>query len=455
MPRRLVLPLLALALTLVAPAAAAAKPRDRDHDRLPDKWEKHYGLSTHKRSAKGDPDHDRLSNLREYRLRTNPRRKDTDRDGLSDGAEVHRWHTNPRRKDTDRDGLKDGAEVHRWHTNPRRKDTDGDGYSDGLEVRSHTNPRSKASHPAGAPDIPQPSQNKTSSPQPATCSTAPNTAGGPDPWGGCFPGPANTGVPSGTALTPYTGPCTITTANTLINAKTVNCDLTIHAANVVITRSAINGSVWIDDENSPYSFTVTDSDINGGGPSGEGNGKSHFTILRSDIHGGYRGVWCEYDCTVADSYIHDQARDPNGQQHESALRMGSDSDPAHGQVIEHNTLLCNAPDVAPDAGCSADLTGYGDFAPIRNNTVTRNLMLATTGGTCAYGGSSGDDGSKPYGAQAANNVFTENIFQHRNSWESSGHCGYWFAIADFDSRRPGNRWVGNRWDTGGLVVPGD
>ena len=23
----------------------------------------------------------------------------------------------------------------------------------------------------------------------------PNTPGGPDPWGGCFPGPGNTGVP--------------------------------------------------------------------------------------------------------------------------------------------------------------------------------------------------------------------------------------------------------------------
>src|SRR5262245_56997962 len=49
------------------------------------------------------------------------RRADTDRDGLSDRAEVRRYHTDPRRRDTDRDGLRDGAEVRRYHTDPRRR----------------------------------------------------------------------------------------------------------------------------------------------------------------------------------------------------------------------------------------------------------------------------------------------------------------------------------------------
>ena len=88
-------------------------------------------------------------------------------------------------------------------------------------------------------------------------------------------------------------------------------------------------------------------------------------------------------------------------------------------MIRHNTLLCDAPDVPPDAGCSADLTGYGDFAPIRNNTISKNLFMATKGGTCAYGGSSGKDGSKPYGNQAANIVFSDNIFQKKSSVQST------------------------------------
>ena len=68
-------------------------------------------LSTHHNSSRGDPDRDTLRNRTERRLRLNPRRWDTDRDGLSDGVEVRKTKTNPRRKDTDKDGVPDGREV--------------------------------------------------------------------------------------------------------------------------------------------------------------------------------------------------------------------------------------------------------------------------------------------------------------------------------------------------------
>jgi hypothetical protein len=60
---------------------------------------------------------------------------------------VHRYHTDPRKADTDRDGLKDGAEVLRYHTSPRKRDTDGDGWSDRAEIRARTGPRDRLSHP--------------------------------------------------------------------------------------------------------------------------------------------------------------------------------------------------------------------------------------------------------------------------------------------------------------------
>ena len=103
---------------LVTPASASASARDRDHDTLPDRWEKRHHLSTNQRSAKRDPDQDHLTNRREYKLRTNPRRSDTDGDLLRDRAELKRYRTNPRRADTDRDGYSDGSEVHAG-TNPR------------------------------------------------------------------------------------------------------------------------------------------------------------------------------------------------------------------------------------------------------------------------------------------------------------------------------------------------
>jgi hypothetical protein len=89
----------------------AAAPRDRDGDRLPDRWEKRHDLSIRRKSGNGDPDRDSLRNRVEYRLRLDPRRQDTDRDGLSDGREVRRIKTNPRRRDSDGDGVSDGREV--------------------------------------------------------------------------------------------------------------------------------------------------------------------------------------------------------------------------------------------------------------------------------------------------------------------------------------------------------
>jgi hypothetical protein len=113
-----------LVFPCVAATVSGAAPRDRDRDRLPDRWERNHHLSATIPSAKRDPDGDRLRNRRELRLRTHPRRADTDRDRL-----------------------RDGAEVLRFRTNPRKRDTDGDGFSDRCELRKGTNPRKRRSRP--------------------------------------------------------------------------------------------------------------------------------------------------------------------------------------------------------------------------------------------------------------------------------------------------------------------
>ncbi|MBK7864778.1 MAG: fibronectin type III domain-containing protein [Archangiaceae bacterium] len=283
--------------------------------------------------------------------------------------------------------------------------------------------------------------------------STPNVAGGPDPWGGCWPSDHTTGVPPGTVLTPYTGSCTITVNDTVIDSKTINCRLNIRALRVKILNSKINGNVWIDDPAQPYSFTISDSEIDAGTTMSSINdgvsaiGKSHFVATRVNTHGGIRGIWCEYDCTVEDSYVHGQAVPLGGAAHESGIRMGD------GSKLRHNAIVCDAPDVAPDGGCSADLTGYGDFAPIRNNRIEKNLFLATSGGVCAYGGSSGANGAKPFGNQAENIVFIDNVFQKRSMVQSSGKCGYYFPVTDFDGNRPGNQWVNNKWDDGTTLLP--
>lgn len=289
------------------------------------------------------------------------------------------------------------------------------------------------------------------SPTPAGCASAsPNTPDGPDPSGGCFPGPASTGVPAGTQLTAYTGPCTVTVDNTAIDAKTINCGtLTIAAANVQITRSKVNGSVWIDSHPSPYSFTISDSEVAadssaaGATNGATGIGKSNFTALRDNVHGGIRAIWCEYSCAVRDSYLHGQLTDQAGHAHESGTRIGD------GSTLTHNSIVCDAPNVAPDAGCSADVTGYGDFATIQNDTLSNNLFMATTGGTCVYGGSTA---GKPF-PNANHIVFEANVFGFFTGDQGRPHCGYYFSSADFDTSAPGNAWTGNVRTDGASLSP--
>ncbi|WP_224268862.1 helix-turn-helix transcriptional regulator [Haloprofundus salinisoli] len=84
----------------------------------------------------GDYDGDGLVNEREVELGTDLDSRDTDGDGLSDGAEVDDHGTDPQDPDTDDDGLRDQQEII-LGTDPLNSDTDGDGLTDGAEVNDH------------------------------------------------------------------------------------------------------------------------------------------------------------------------------------------------------------------------------------------------------------------------------------------------------------------------------
>lgn len=58
-----------------------------------------------------DSDADRLTDVREIQLGTDPQKNDSDSDGLSDGDEILKYGTNPLNPDTDGDGYQDGSEV--------------------------------------------------------------------------------------------------------------------------------------------------------------------------------------------------------------------------------------------------------------------------------------------------------------------------------------------------------
>jgi len=124
---------------------------DGDGDGLPRWWEKDNHLSDSVAAdASSDEDGDGLTALLEYNggvLSSDPRRKDTDGDGLSDAAE-RAAGCNPNLADTDGDGLNDNEEVLTAPvSSPLLTDTDGDGAPDGWEKRVGSNPNSAASVP--------------------------------------------------------------------------------------------------------------------------------------------------------------------------------------------------------------------------------------------------------------------------------------------------------------------
>jgi len=70
---------------LALPAVAAAE--DGNHDRIPDRWEKRHHLSTVVNQAQRDQDGDHLRNHAEFLAGDNPRDRDSDDDGVTDGEE--------------------------------------------------------------------------------------------------------------------------------------------------------------------------------------------------------------------------------------------------------------------------------------------------------------------------------------------------------------------------------
>jgi hypothetical protein len=102
---------------LVVPPASDAAKGDRDGDGLPDRFERVHKL----KSAAGDADRDKLDNLAEFRCGTDPRKRDSDRDGRADAGE-----------DRDGDGLTNLQEDAAG-TGCKDRDSDDDGTPDGRE----------------------------------------------------------------------------------------------------------------------------------------------------------------------------------------------------------------------------------------------------------------------------------------------------------------------------------
>ncbi|MCC2594605.1 hypothetical protein LKO27_14460 [Tessaracoccus sp. OS52] len=173
---------------------------------------------------------------------------------------------------------------------------------------------------------------------------------------------------------------------------------------------------------------------------GTGLGNGHFTAQRVEVTGGGRSVYCSIDCTIEHSWIHGQAGDRDGAAHLSGIRMGENT------TVRFNTIICEGARIPPASGCSAALTGYGDFRPIKNNLIEGNYFHSGTASFCAFGGSTRD---KPFSDQTSAVRFINNVFER----DENGSCGIHAPIEAFDATAPGNVWEGNVWSDGEPLRP--
>jgi hypothetical protein len=275
-----------------------------------------------------------------------------------------------------------------------------------------------------------------------------------------WPDASTTGVPEGTDLTPYTGSCLITANNTVIDSQEVTCapdGMTVRAAGLVIRNSKINGLIRLDTDRAGaagWSVTITDSEVDAGLVQLAAICCGNIDLTRVNVHGGVTAAQCEAsgpnsggdlapDCFIRDSYLHGQGI-PFGEQWHLGGFLSEGGD--NTIVLDHNYVICNAPVYPPDGGCTGDINFLGHFGVIHGVTVNNNKLGATPNlSYCTFGGS----GLAGFGPDNHDIVYTNNVFERG----TTGICGQYGPVTDFDQYRPGNIWTNNRYDDGTVIPP--
>jgi hypothetical protein len=221
------------------------------------------------------------------------------------------------------------------------------------------------------------------------------------------PGPGNTGVPAGTALTVMNGDLTITTAGATYSGLDIHGFVSVQAPNVTIKNSIIRGGVAQSDiglvndtDASATNFLIEDSELVPMDPSVQIDGVKgwNYTALRLDIHGTTDGAkMYGPNATLESSYIHGlvtYAHDPDQggkQSHNDGVQILSGSN----LKIIGNTIV---------GGTNTAVMITQDHGTTNNVLIGRNWI---SGGACSINMT-----PKPLGSLNAitvtNNIFTDN-----------------------------------------------
>jgi hypothetical protein len=230
----------------------------------------------------------------------------------------------------------------------------------------------------------------TPTPQTNGCLASPHLCG--------FPDATNTGVPSGTVLTP-SGSITVTTAGTTIDALDVSGSISVQANNVTIKRTRVRSSAtWpINVVDGVTGVLIQDVEVDGlNGPDGAAVGWTGFTCRRCNLHGSVDGVRIGAGpgstVDIEDSYIHDLSTNSLSAGHQQDVSTFGTS----SGLVHHSTLLW--PNKA-----TACVMIKSDQGSISNVTIDGNLMDG--GGYTFYALDGGVGHGAPTGIRLTNNRF--------------------------------------------------
>jgi hypothetical protein len=179
-----------------------------------------------------------------------------------------------------------------------------------------------------------------------------------------WPNASNTGVPSGTVLTPYTGPSVISTPNTIVDSKIINNGIEVTAANVTFKRCLFTGNPpWQLNGEKARDLTVQDCEFRNGTQTILGQG----TFLRLNIWDTIIGLTLkDGQSTIRGCYIHDLR--PDAVQHHDGIFISG------GQtncLIEDNWIEIPAQSGTANIFIATRSQGSN----IVNTTVNHNRLL--------------------------------------------------------------------------------
>lgn len=313
-----------------------------------------------------------------------------------------------------------------------------------TQVPSTTQAQSIPTSASPAPSVPTTTSNSAtattsaSGAPPATtaastsCAGAANTPGGPDPWGGCWPGPNNTGIAGCPPLTPYNGTLRVgsgeTVQNTLVNGQLLISSSGAKGINIKCVKVVYTGYFPVDTERSGLTgadqvvMDRVEVDCRGSQVTNAAFLLYGATVQRGKVTNCPDAFRYQDYSLVQDSYCGDLNvnGDVNNEWHyDCAQTVGGVN-----MTLRHNSF------VGKD---TSDVAIWPDLEPVNNVLVERNLLI-------------GSPGYKIYVGKGNHPGETTNVTVRDNRFGPGG-----WGPCVIDGANP--TWTGNVWNADGAVLP--